>query len=266
MPRPTAKQDANVLYPLAAPKTRDHDGARTALKKTADSGAHSATLPQHDAHASRPAEGGRLPHSDRPRTKPNATDKPQAAVRRAAAREHDDRAAELKRSLPSRRNDPSATTSAALARVEESRLQRRHSFDSIVDYKPTQGLQGKKKKHETGAAPSRPVLYDGPRGLMRAPSTATEHATTRRVDVPASITLSLADIQSVDGSAGKSKQAAPASGQAVRSDSRKSRQAAVVRPSLAGRSTITRTSTVPYAQARWPARDDSITFDFDDFY
>ena len=255
----------NILYPVAAPKTRDHGGVRMALKKTNESAARSAILPPHDAHVSRAAEGGRLPHSDRPDVKPNTTDKPHGSVRRAAARDEGARGTE-KRSLPSSRKDLLATSLASLAEAEKSRLQRRHSFDSIVDYKPTQGLKTKKKQHESSTAPSRPVLYDGPRGLMRAPT--AEHATSRPVDVPTSISFSLADIQSVDGSSkGKLKQAAaPASGQGVRSDSRKSRQAAVVQASTFGRSTVSRTSTVPYAQARWPARDDSITFDFDDFY
>lgn len=266
MPEPTANQEANALSPLVSSKIRDHETVRTALKKTAVSGARPAFPPQqHDAHVARPAEGGRLPHSERPRVRPNTIEKPHAAVRRAAAREHDDRAAE-KGSLSSSRKDLLATSSPALTRAEKSRLQRRHSFDSIVDYKPTQGLKTK-KKHESGSAPPRQVLYGGPRGLMRAPLTAAEHATKRHVDVPAFIT-SLADIQSVDGSSKRKVKpsATPAAGQAVHSESRKSRQAAVVQPSTTGRSTVSRTSTVPYAQARWPARDDSITFDFDDFY
>lgn len=239
--------------------------AKPELGKVTESSSRSAAPLRHAPPISMAVaqEGGRLPRSDHARTDPVTPGRPLTAARYGVARAPEGRAAES-RSLHTFRNEPPAAAAAGglaapvrSAREDKSRLRRRHSFDSTVDYKPIHGHKAT-KKHEPDLAQSRRALYEGPRGLLRDRSSA-EHA-TRHAGAPTSIKFSLADIQPREPG---SQRGATASGTGSKSrpSGSTARRAAVQQYGL------TRTSTVPYGPVRQPGlRDDSTTFDFDDFH
>ncbi|GAA5978993.1 hypothetical protein JCM10908_002763 [Rhodotorula pacifica] len=264
------------ILPALVKSSREH--SHSTAKIISDRPAEAITRPVSSGHQAspnaRPIGGDRSPNAHPwPAATSAAVKKPASAVRRAAARAEDGARAGESRASHARRVEHSAVSSsgrkvgpetAATARQREGAPRRRHSFDSIVDYKPNQG--GKAKKAEPASSSvSHRALYDGPRGSLRAASKTADKGSQSAV-YPASIKFSLAHIQP-DEPARASK---PKGGKVGAVDSRSPRTSVLAQQSSSSKQKAPSIPRAPHGPSRRllvePARDGSITFDFDDFY
>ncbi|GAA5860398.1 hypothetical protein JCM3774_000407 [Rhodotorula dairenensis] len=189
------------------------------------------------------------------------SDRAMKLKQRAREANRRERANELSRH--SHRRRPQVSFDEDTTATERDR-ERPHTLSSAVAKARNDPPVG--AKMATGkTAIEKPAKYDSrSAGLLRHAATMTSLAADqapRHVGAPTAIKFSLADIQPREPA---SHRGAPASGTGSTS-----RPPATLQRlnATAKKSAATRMSTVPYGHARRPGlRDDSITFDFDDFY